>query len=103
MNTIQFIPNKNGIEICNTMDAVQCPAGANRFELRMFLVDIGNGQREWCGSLQNVKEGVKHYFKGWSGLVASLDGILTPLAQLEVLRALEPVEVPIPARLHYLI
>ena len=28
----------------------------------------------------------KNYFKGWSGLVANLQGILTPAAQFEVFR-----------------
>jgi len=54
----------------------------------MSLVDIGNGQAVWAGSLQKVYGGEKRYFKGWSGLVANLRGILTPFAQLEVLKAL---------------
>jgi hypothetical protein len=73
------------------MDVLHRPAGADLFELQMFFVDIGNGEKEWCGSLQNVIDGGKRYFKGWSGLVANLQGILTPPAQMEVLKALLPL------------
>jgi hypothetical protein len=58
----------------------------------MFLIDIGNGQRSWFGSLQNVNCEKKHYFKGWCGLVADLQKILTPSAQLKVLNALLPMK-----------
>jgi hypothetical protein len=68
------------------MDVLHRPAGADLFELQMFIVDLGNGQKSWYGSLQNVESGEKHYFKGWSGLAAYLHGILTPNAQLEMLK-----------------
>lgn len=58
------------------------------FELQMSLIDIGNGQKLWGGTLQNINKGEKRFFKGWSGLVANLQEILTPSAQLEVLKAL---------------
>lgn len=74
------------------MDIPHRPAGAELFELQMFLVDIGNGQKDWCGRLQNVNDGKKHYVRGWSGLVADLQKILTPSAQLQVLRALLPIK-----------
>jgi hypothetical protein len=74
------------------MDIPHRPAGAELFELQMFLVDIGNGQKDWCGRLQNVSDGKKHYVRGWSGLVADLQRILTPSAQLQVLRALLPIK-----------
>ena len=88
MHTIHFFTGQNGFEICDPVKAGCKPAGADLFELHMFLVDIGNGRSEWCGILQNVKDGEKHYFRGWSGLVANLEGILTPVGQLELLGAL---------------
>jgi hypothetical protein len=69
------------------MDVRHRPDGADLFEVQMFLVDIGNGQNVWYGRLHKVADGEKHYFRGWSGLVARLQGILTPVAQLEVLEA----------------
>lgn len=86
MNTIQFFTDKDCFPACDPMDIPHRPVGTDLFELRMFLVDIGNGQNVWYGSLQNVDDGEKYYFKGWSGLVANLQGILTPRAQLEVLK-----------------
>lgn len=88
MNTIQFFTDKDCFPACDPMDVLHRPIGADLFELRIFLVDIGNGQNAWYGSLQNVDNRKKHYFKGGSGLVANLQGILTPTAQLEVLKTL---------------
>ena len=62
--------------------------GSDLFELQMGVIDIGNGQVLWGGTLQKVNNGEKRFFKGWSGLVANLQEILTPSAQLEVLKAL---------------
>lgn len=92
MNTLQFFTDKDCFPACDPMDVPHRPAGADLFELQMFIVDIGNGQKAWYGSLQNVESGQKHYFKGWSGLAAQLHGILTPGAQLEVLKAILPPE-----------
>ena len=72
------------------MDIRHRPVEADLFELQMFLVDIGNGQSEWYGRLQNASDGEKCYFRGWYGLVANLQGVLTPIAQVEVLKALLP-------------
>jgi hypothetical protein len=62
------------------------------FELQIGLIDIGNGQAIWGGSLQNVDSGKKHFFQGWSSLVANLQEMLTPSAQLEVLKELMRTE-----------
>ena len=90
--TLQFFADKFCLETCNPMDIGHRPVGADLFELQMFLVDLGNGQKAWYGRLQNVNDGEKHYIKGWSGLVADLQKILTPTAQLEVLRTLLPMK-----------
>lgn len=86
MNAIQFFTDKDCFPTCDPLDVPRRPIGADLFELQMFLADIGNGQKAWYGSLQSMNGGEKHYFKGWSGLVANLQGILTPTAQLEVLK-----------------
>jgi hypothetical protein len=88
MNAIRFFANKIYAEIEDPVDVGHRPPRTNLFELQMGLIDIGNGQALWSGTLQNVKNGEKRFFKGWSGLVANLQEILTPSAQLEVLKAL---------------
>ena len=88
MNAIQFFTDRNCFPVCDAMDIPHRPDGADLFELQMFLVDIGNGQNVWYGRLQKMDDGEKHYFKGWSGMVVNLQGILSPFAQLEVLKAL---------------
>jgi len=92
MNTIRFCINRNGREADDPMGTEHRPAGACEFELQMFLVDIGNGRKSWYGSLQNVNDEKKHYIRGWSGLVADLQKVLTPSAQLNVLNALLPMK-----------
>ena len=88
MNAIRFFANKNSMEVDNSRDVGYGSTKKDLFELQMGLIDIGNGQAVWGGSLQNVNNGEKRYFKGWSGLAVNLQEMLTPSAQLEVLKAL---------------
>jgi hypothetical protein len=88
MNAIRFFANKNYTEIEDAVHIGHRRLRTDLFELQMSLIDIGNGQVLWGGTLQNVNNGEKRFFKGWSGLVANLQEILTPSAQLEVLKAL---------------
>ena len=88
MSTIRFFANKSYTEIDDPMHIGHRSPKADLFELQMALIDIGNGQAVWGGSLQNVNNGEKRFFKGWSGLAANLQEMLTPSAQLEVLKAL---------------
>jgi hypothetical protein len=90
MNAIRFSIDPNCVKECELIDIRKTTVGVNQFEVRMFLADIGNGQSVWYGSLQNLKNGEKHYFPGWSGLVANLKKFLTFQAQLEVLNAFAP-------------
>ena len=90
MNTLQFFTDKDCFPTCDPLNLLHRPMGADLFELQMFIVDIGNSQKAWYGSLQNMESGEKHYFKGWAGLAAHLHGVLTPGAQLEVLKAILP-------------
>jgi hypothetical protein len=92
MNAIQFFASENCTEIDDPIAVGHKLLGTDLFELRMGLIEIGNGQAIWAGSLQNVNNGEKHYFKGWSGLVANLRKVLTPFAQLEVLNALMQID-----------
>jgi len=92
MNSIQFFANKDCSKKDNSTNVGDEPAVKDLFELQTWLVDIGNGQKEWCGKLHNVSTGEKHFFKGWPGLIANLQEILTPFAQLEVMRTLLPIE-----------
>jgi hypothetical protein len=88
MNAIRLFANKNYAEIEDSVHVGHRRLRPDLFELQIGLIDIGNGQAVWGGSLQNVNNGEKRFFKGWSGLVANLQEILTPSAQLEVLKAL---------------
>ena len=88
MNAIRFFGNKNYAEIDDPVHISHRRLRTDLFELQMGLIDIGNGQVLWGGTLQKVNNGEKRFFKGWSGLVANLQEILTPSAQLEVLKAL---------------
>jgi len=88
MNAIRFFANKDYKETEDPMHLGHKLLGSDLFELQMGLIDIGNGQVLWGGTLQKVNNGEKRFFKGWSGLVAILQEILTPSAQLEVLKAL---------------
>jgi len=88
MNTIRFFANKNYAEIEDPVHIDHRQLRTHLFELQMGLIDIGNGQVLWGGTLQNVNNGEKRFLKGWSGLFANLQEILTPSAQLEVLKAL---------------
>jgi len=85
---IRFFANTAYMEPLDLMDFGHPSPATDLFELQMSLIDIGNGQAVWGGSLQNVNNGEKHFFKGWSGLVVNLQQVLTPSAQLEVLKAL---------------
>ena len=93
MNTIQFFASRNCSEIIDPIDVSHRPAGTTLFELHMDLVDIGNGQAVWAGSLQKMHNGKKRYFQGWSGLIANLQMILTPPAQFRVLQELMAAEI----------
>jgi hypothetical protein len=88
MNAIRFFANKDYAEIADPVDIGHRLHGTDLFELQMGLIDIGNGQVIWGGTLQNVNNGEKRFFRGWSGLVDTLQEILTPPAQFEVLKAL---------------
>lgn len=87
MNAIRFFANRDYTED-DSRDVGHGWPKADLFELQMGLIDIGNGQAIWGGRLQNVNNGEKRFFKGWSGLAANLQDMLTPAAQLEVLQAL---------------
>ncbi len=40
------------------------------FVLRVWLEDLGKGQTEWRGDIQNTATREKQYFREWSALLA---------------------------------
>ena len=81
MNALQFFADKHCAETVDPLDVGHRPPGTDLFNLQTGFVDIGNGKDVWYGSLQNVQDGQKHYFKSWSELVVHLQEILSLLAK----------------------
>ena len=48
------------------------PNGSNIFVLRVWLEELGNGQSEWRGQLQQVSSGEVHYFRDWQTMIGYL-------------------------------
>jgi len=45
---------------------------AHLFTVRVWLEDLGEGQHEWRGKVQDVTSGEARYFRKWSALRAFL-------------------------------
>lgn len=58
------------------MDNAQPSARTYLFTVRVWLEDLGEGQREWRGEVQEVKSGEVRYFREWPTLVALLQAML---------------------------
>ena len=54
------------------------PHGSNVFVLRVWLEELGNGQSEWRGQLQQVSTGELHYFRDWQTMLSYLIEMLPP-------------------------
>lgn len=48
------------------------------FTVRLWIEDLGDGQREWRGQVQHVASGETRYFREWSPLEAFLLTKLQP-------------------------
>ena len=46
------------------------------FTIRMWLEDLGNGQKDWRGKVQHVNSGEVRYFRDWSTLETFMEGLL---------------------------
>jgi len=53
------------------------------FTVRVWSEDLGDGQTEWRGTLQQVTSGEAGYFRDWSTLVGMLQAML-PSAEPQV-------------------
>ena len=47
------------------------------FTVRLWLEEVGNGQSEWRGKVQQVSTGEAHYFRDWETLVSLFLQMLT--------------------------
>ena len=47
------------------------------FTVRLWREEVGNGQSEWRGKVQQVSTGEAHYFRDWETLVSLLLQMLT--------------------------
>lgn len=51
------------------------------FTVRLWREEVGRGQSEWRGKVQQVSTGEAYYFRGWQALISLL---------LQMLAASEP-------------
>ena len=54
------------------MDKNQPRAYSHLFTVRLWMEELGNGQTEWRGQVQQVLTGEKRYFRDWSTLIEFL-------------------------------
>jgi hypothetical protein len=63
------------------------------FTVRLWAEDIGHGQTEWRGRVQQVTSGEAYYFRDWPTLIAHLLKLLPPSeTQPEASGTIEPSE-----------
>ena len=60
------------------------------FTVQLWLEELGDGQAEWRGKLQNVENGEEHYFRQWAAVGRLLRGMV-PRAE-DSLQAKGPVK-----------
>ncbi len=46
------------------------------FTVRLWQEELGQGETEWRGRVQNVASGDTAYFRNWPGLVATLQRLV---------------------------
>ena len=54
------------------VDTAQPPPRTHLFTVRLWLEDLGQGQKEWRGEVHEVVSGERRYFRDWPTLVALL-------------------------------
>lgn len=54
------------------------PHASRVFVLRVWLEELGNGQSEWRGQLQQVSGGEVHYFRDWQRMLSYLSEMFPP-------------------------
>jgi len=58
------------------MDKAQLPTRTHLFTVRLWLEELGEGQREWRGEVHYVVSGEVRYFRDWPTLIALLQAML---------------------------
>ncbi len=64
------------------MEQAQAHPRAHLFTLRIWLEELGEGNTEWRGRVQNVADGEIAFFRGWPGLVSTLQRMVTATAEV---------------------
>ncbi len=54
---------------------------AHLFTLRMWEEELGGGQSEWRGKVQDIASGEAAYFRDWPGLVAVMQRLIQSPAE----------------------
>ena len=60
------------------MDMQQQQHTSHLFMVRLWLEELGNGQREWRGKVQHVTSGEVRYFRDWPTLIAFCSCLSNP-------------------------
>jgi len=58
------------------MDTTHPPTHSHLFTVRVWREDLGQGQTEWRGEVQEVLSGEVRYFRDWSALLTLLHAML---------------------------
>jgi hypothetical protein len=58
------------------MDTAHPPAHSHLFTVRVWREDLGEGQTEWRGEVQEVVSGEVRYFRDWPTLPALVQAML---------------------------
>jgi hypothetical protein len=62
------------------MDTEGQQARSHLFTLRVWVEELGDGEREWRGKVQHIPSGEVCHFREWSRLLAFLLEVLPSLA-----------------------
>lgn len=62
------------------MDTEGQQARSHLFTVRVWVEELGDGEREWRGKVQHVPSGEVCYFREWSKLLMFLVEVLPTLA-----------------------
>jgi hypothetical protein len=52
------------------MDKLYQGPHSHLFTVRLWREEVGNGQIEWRGKVQQISTGETHYFREWSALIS---------------------------------
>lgn len=61
------------------MDKLSTQSHSHLFTVQLWLEELGNGQAEWRGKVQNVENGEERYFRQWSALGRLLKTMLAKM------------------------